>query len=235
MKRFGWENQSIELAFEPVASAFTLVDGIDELLKDDPLRRAGEYELGEPAPMCGIPGGATGVPDVIAEQERLQSLLGGGDIALALLPGAYDVPECFLRRCWDVDRGGRTGSQCERKIASIAPVGLHAISGTFGDQRRSGNDALLAPFAQVALKPEPAGAGLVNELQTSATGEFLDQSIDCILLSAEGAQIDRLLARAGADAGCRDGVFVNVESDEDGGIVFHADLRMREPTFERIE
>jgi hypothetical protein len=40
-------------------------------------------------------------------------------------------------------------------------------------------------------------------------------------------------SQVASDASDRDGVFVNVESDEDGGIVSYADLRMREPTFER--
>ena len=32
-----------------------------------------------------------------------------------------------------------------------------------------------------------------------------------------------------SDAGDGDGILVNIEADEDGGIVTHADLRMREP------
>jgi hypothetical protein len=40
------------------------------------------------------------------------------------------------------------------------------------------------------------------------------------LLRAEGAEIERLLGRAAANAGSGDGVFMDVESDEDGSCVF---------------
>jgi len=88
---------------------------------------------------------------------------------------------------------------------------------------------------QVALQPEAAESGFVDEAQGSAAGELLDQPIDGVLLCADLAEIDGWLSGVAADARGGDGVFVNVQSDEDGGIVFHADLRFEETDFERTE
>ena len=125
--------------------------------------------------------------------------------------------------------GERAGAQRKREIARIAPIGLDAFTGAFRDQRRGGHDAVLAALAQVTLQPEAAGPGFVDEAQCPAAGEFLDQPIDRVLLCAAGAEIERLLGRAAPEARSCEGVFVNVQSDEDGGIVFHADLRLRKP------
>jgi hypothetical protein len=79
---------------------------------------------------------------------------------------------------------------------------------------------------QITLQPEPTGPGL-DEAQRSAAGELFDQPIDGVLL---GTEVERWLGRIVADAGSRDGVFMDVGSDEDGGIVVYADLRMGKPT-----
>jgi hypothetical protein len=153
-----------------------------------------------------------------------------GRFAFALLPGAYDVAERFLLGRRDVHGGERAGAKRESEITGIAAVGLDPVAGAFGDQRGRRHDAVLGLTAQVALEPEPARARLVDELQASAPGEFLDQAINRILLGADGPDIDGWVHRDATHTGDGDGVFVNVETDEDSGIVSHADLRMREPT-----
>jgi hypothetical protein len=157
-------------------------------------------------------------------------LLGRGDVALALLPGAHDIAKRLLLGGWNMHGGERAGTQREREIARIAPIGLDAFAGALGDQRRGGHDTVLALVAQVTLQPEATGPGFVDEAQRSTTGELLDQPIDRVLLGAKGAEIEGLLGRVAADTGGRDGIFVNVQSDEDGGIVVHADLRLRKPS-----
>jgi hypothetical protein len=69
----------------------------------------------------------------------------------------------------------------------------------------------------------------IDELQRTASGQLLEESIDHVLLSADGADVDGYVGRIRSNAGDSDGVFVDIETDEDGGIVSHADLRMREP------
>ena len=77
--------QRIELDFQPIAPALGFVDGIDEFLEDDLLGGTVQHEPREPAPMRAAPPGAAFVADVVTQQEGLQALLGGCDIALALL------------------------------------------------------------------------------------------------------------------------------------------------------
>jgi hypothetical protein len=156
-------------------------------------------------------------------------LLRRGDVAFALLPGAYDVAKRFFLRSRDVHGGQGTGAQREGEVASVEPIGLDAHAGSTRDQRGRGDEALLPDRLQVALQPKTARPRFIDELQRATPGEFLDEAIDCILLRADRTDIHRWLGRTATDARCGDGVFVNIEADEDGGIVSHADLRLREP------
>lgn len=91
-------------------------------------------------------------------------MLCGGDVALALLPGTYDVTKRFLLGRRDVHRGERAGAQCEGEIASIAAISFDAFAGTLRYQRRRSNQAPLVLGAKVTLEPEAAGTSLVDEV-----------------------------------------------------------------------
>ena len=154
---------SADFMADALWSGRRFADGIDEFLEDDLLWSARKHELGEPAPMSGIPSGSPRVANIVAQQEGFEALLSGGDVALALLPGTYDVTKRFLLGRRDVHRAG-ADAQCEGEIASIAPIGLDAFAGTLRDQRGRSNQAPLTLGAKITLEPEAAGAGLVDEL-----------------------------------------------------------------------
>jgi hypothetical protein len=88
-----------------------------------------------------------------------------------------------------------------------------------------GDDTILVLAGEVALQPEAARRGLVDELQRLLPAEFPDQPIDGVLLGADGADIDDRIHGSGADTGHGDGVLVDIQADKGGAIFGHADLR----------
>jgi hypothetical protein len=160
--------QRIELLLEPLAAALALEHRVEELLEDDLLSGAWQYESREPAAVSGRPTRAPLVANVVAQQERLQPLLGSGDVALGLLPSAHDVAERFFLGTGDVHGGESAGAQRQGEIASIEPIGLDAHAGPARNQRGSSHKTLLADRAQIALEPETAGARFIHEAQLAS-------------------------------------------------------------------
>ncbi len=84
---------------------------------------------------------------------------------------------------------------------------------------------MLALAGKVALQPEAAGAGLIHQFQPAVAAELLDQSIDGVLLRADGADVDDRVSGRGADARNGDGILVNIQTNIGSAIFGHADLR----------
>nr|AAL24538.1 orf143EGC136 [uncultured bacterium] len=114
-------------------------------------------------------------------------------------------------------------AQCFDQLLCIAPVGRDPIAGLTCNQRGRTHGAIEALGSEVAIYRIPAGAGLVDETHAGALGTHADtQPIQITLQHPEVAQILDLTGPDGISG--HDRVFVNIQPDEDGGIVTHAGL-----------
>lgn len=93
------------------------------------------------------------------------------------------------------------------------------------NERGRGDDAVLVLAGEVALQPEAAWPGLVDELQWLLPVELPDQPIDGVLLGADGAHVNDRIRGRGADTRHGDGVLVDIQPDQGGAIFGHAELR----------
>lgn len=94
-----------------------------------------------------------------------------------------------------------------------------------GHLSEPGHDARQTYTGQVVVQPEAARTGFLHELQAAAAGELLEQPAGGILLCAHGTRINNRCIVSRIETGSGDGVLVHIESDENSGIVYAADLR----------
>ena len=115
--------------------------------------------------------------------------------------------------------------QGQRQVLGIAPVGLDPVTRFLRDQRGSGHHAIQRLASQVAVQPEAARAGLVNQLQSAHATELVQQPIDRVLLGTHAAQINNRIGGLCSHASRCDRVLMDIQPNIDGGIVHFADLR----------
>ena len=223
--------QLLELPGQAIAPSLSFIHGVHQFLEHDLLGGGGQHDFGQPPPMGGGPARFTGVSHIVAQEEGLEPLARGGDIALGLLPGTDDVAELLLVGGGNVDEGESTVFEAEGEVAGVTAVGFDALTGLLRDQGGGGDAAVQALGGEVAMQPEAARAGLVN--QFGAPGQFFEHAIDGVLLRAEGAEIGDGGFGLGADERGGNGVLVHIQSDIDSGIVHGADLRSG-TCFERV-
>jgi hypothetical protein len=168
------------------------------------------------------PVGPAGVADVLAQEEGLEPALGGLQVLERILPGAGQITDRFVLDLGHVHRGQIARAHQAREGDRIAPVGLDAIAGPLGNQRRGHHEApeLLAP--QVAVQPVPAGPRLVDENEAFALRlQLWDQLVEVAVSGSDGAEDHRFGIRLSADIRNRDGLLVNIETHKQCASVTH--------------
>ena len=85
-----------ELVGEPLDAAFGLVDRVAILLQRDVLRGERETEIGQPAAIRARPPGAARIAATLAEQERLQPMLGLRAQADRVFARAHEIAQRFI-------------------------------------------------------------------------------------------------------------------------------------------
>lgn len=88
----------------------------------------------DPAPVSRPPVSPAGIPHVMAEQERFQTLPGLFQIPSGGAPGADQVTERFALDGRHVDRRQVPGAQRTHLFCSITSVGLDALARFPGNQ-----------------------------------------------------------------------------------------------------
>src|SRR5207245_372075 len=123
------------------------------------------------------------------------------------------------RRAWrartTVAGGEVTGGQESGELHRIAPVGLDAVAGLSGNERRGDDQAGDATTGEVAVQNVAARPRLVRDDETvGLLLEPADEPVDVGRAGADAADVGDVGAAVLRNVGDRDGVLVNIETDE---------------------
>jgi hypothetical protein len=109
-------------------------DRPDICLADDLLGGGGTDDLAEPAQVSRAPGGPTGRPDIMPQQNGFPAKLGRLKIVERLFASAAQVTHGVVFDRWDIDRREIPRSHQPRQLDRITPVGFHAVAGLCGHE-----------------------------------------------------------------------------------------------------
>ena len=211
-----------EFLLDPREAFDLLVNGTQKFLEDDLLGGSRTDDPGEVTPVSRTPIGSTCVVKPKAQEEGLESELGGLEGDASGVAGATQITEGLVFDPGDVDRAQIAGAQEARELDGISSVGLDPIPGPLGDQGRCDDLALESFASEVSMQGVAAGAGLVGKDQVAGLAvESADESVDVALPGSDGAdKVWRIWAR-GFGVGHADGVLVDIQTDEECGSLCH--------------
>jgi hypothetical protein len=210
----------VDVVFDPLEAFDMIVDGSEVLLKDDLLRGRGADNLGKIAAVGIVPVGAAGVVEAEPKQEGLETMLGGLQIDERIFTGAGEITDGLVIDLRDVDGSEVPGSQKPGELESVATVGLDVIAGLARDERGSDDEAI--DLLRGEVEDVAAGTGFVgNEESGGLAREVAHELVDVGLTRADGAHEDGFFGADLGGVGDRDRILVDIESDEEGGILGH--------------
>jgi len=212
----------VDVVDDPREAFEVVVDGSEVLLKDDLLRGGGADDLGQIAPVGIVPIGAPGVVEAESEQEGLETMLGGLQIDERILAGAGEIADGLVVDLGDVDGSEVPGTEEPGELESVAAVGLDVVAGLARDERGSDDEAIDLLRGEVAVEHVAAGTGFVDDEESGRLArEVTQELVDVGLTGADGTHEDGFFRARLGGVGDRDGILVDVESDEEGGILGH--------------
>jgi hypothetical protein len=168
-------------------------DGSDVFLEHELLRWGATDHFAEPPEVGGVPVSLAGITDIVSQEKGFEPKRGGLQIPDDIFTRPAQVSNRFILNLGNVDRGQlpRASEACQ--FDSISAVGCAPLPRLFGDQRRCYDPAALAFFGQLAVKPVPTGAGLIDKDKRFTFRLHLpDEWIDVTLSRSDMAQRDDL-------------------------------------------
>ena len=123
-----------EFSLKALESFVMFSHGPDILLEDDLLGGRRTDHFRQPAQMGRPPRGAALIPDILAQEEGLQPVLGGLAIPDRILTRAGEVADRLVLDRWDIDRGQITGTHQPGELGGVTAIGLDAVARFLRDQ-----------------------------------------------------------------------------------------------------
>lgn len=188
-------------------------NGADVLLEDNLLggRRANDFR--QPAEIGRSPGSPALIPGILAQEEGLQTVLGGLAIPDGILTGAGEVTDGLILDRRDIDGRQIAGTHQSGELGHGAAIGFDAIPCVLRDQGRGHDPAAPVFLCEVAVEPVPTGIGFVDEDELFGFGgELSDKLVEVALASADGAQEDHLGVPLCRGIRYGDGFFVDIQT-----------------------
>ena len=128
---------------------------------------------------------------------------------------ATQIAEGFILDRRHVDGGEIARAQEPRELDGITPIRLDAVAGLLGDQRRRDDLTRQTLRGQIAVEAVPARARFIDERERPRlTLQASQQLIDVCLPCANGADKHGRLSAPAGGMRDRDGIFVDVKTDE---------------------
>ena len=160
------------------------------------------------------------IPDILAQEEGFEPHLGRLAILPDILPRPHHIPEGFVLHTGNVHRAEVARAQQPRQLPGIAAISLDSVPGPLGNLRGGHAPTLEVPLGQIPLQPVPTGTGFVDAGHALALAlQLAHRGSDILLPGAERPQGDDFGATVLGDVRDRDGVFVDIQSDEKGASV----------------
>jgi hypothetical protein len=192
-----------------------VVDRAAIFLEDDVLGRCGADDLREPSERGGTPMGATGIADIVTQQEGFEPDLGRFEVLGGVFTGSSQVTNGFIFEFGDLDRGEITRAPQASELDSVTAVGFDAIASLFRDQRRSDDPTGMAFLTEVSIGPVATGTGFVDEDELVSLGlKLAPELIEVGWSGPDRAEVSDFSTVIGSDIGDRDGVLVHIQTDD---------------------
>jgi hypothetical protein len=212
----------VECLFQALESRAVFGDRADVCLEDHVRSGGGTDDFREPSEVGRTPGGPAFRAAILAQQEGLQAVLGGLEIANRILAGAGQVADRLVLDLGDIDRREIPGAHQPGALHRVASVGLDAVTWFLRDERWGDHPADEVLLGEIAVEPRPTGTGLIDqEPMRGLRLECADQGIEVALPGADGAQEDHLGAPLFRDIGNSDGRFVHIQTNVNRVSVSH--------------
>ena len=211
-----------QFGLEAGQACHLLVDGMPQLLVDDLLRRRRADDAREIAAVRVVPVGAAGVVQAQPEQERFQAVLRGLEGDDGVLARPRQVAHRLVLDRGDVDRREVSGTQQPGEGDGVASIGLDAVSRFAWNEGRRDDQTGHPPAGQVPVQGVAAGPGLVGDDQAHGfVLEATDEPVDVDDPGADATDVGDLGASVVGNVRDRDGVLVDIETDEQRGVFLH--------------
>ena len=117
-----------ESSLKALESFVVFSHGPDIRLEDDRLGGRGTDRVRQPAPRGRPPRGTALIPDILAQEEGLQPVLGGLAIPDRILTRAGEVADGFVLDRRDRDRGQIAGTPQPGELGGVTAIGLDAVA-----------------------------------------------------------------------------------------------------------
>ena len=153
---------------EPLHRGRGLVDRQHVFLKGDALGRSRQMQPSNPAPMRLGPGGLAAVANVVAQQQRGQSMPRLALRGHRILARTYQIAHRLVGRIGNVDRCQLAGPRQPCQLQTVAPVGLDPIAYPPRRIRRCDHPARVTAFLEQTVYPKPTRPRLVDKHQRLA-------------------------------------------------------------------
>jgi len=200
---------------KPLEPIDLFIDGADLFLKDDLLRWRRADDHGEVSPVGVGPVGPADIVPPESQQEGLQAelrILEGEPRGVAR---PTEVADRFVVDGRHVDGREIPIAEQPRELDRVTPVGLDLVARFLRNQRRGDDLTREALAGQIPLQDVPARTRFVREHQVGCLGlQAPDQLVE-VRLARPGRPDEHRRGRVPAVRVCdRDGILVNVETDE---------------------
>jgi hypothetical protein len=121
----------------------------------------------------------------------------------------------FVLDAGNVHGGQIAGAQQACDLDGVSPIVLDLVAGPFRDQGGSNYTAVETLAGEVSIQDVAGGAGLVSEHQVFGFGvKPANDHVDVTLTSADAAHGVRWLGLAARGVSDRNGILVDVQTDE---------------------
>ena len=134
----GGETPALDLrsacSLQALESCVLFSHGPDIRLEDDRLGGRRTDHFRQPAQMGRPPRGTALIPDILAQQEGFQSVLGGLAIPDRIRTRAGEVTDRLVLDRRDLDRGQIAGTHQPGELGGVTAIGLDAVAGFLRDQ-----------------------------------------------------------------------------------------------------
>src|SRR5262245_3859188 len=211
-----------QLGLETQEARHLLVDGLEHLLVDDLLGGCRADDAREIAAVGVVPVGAAGVGETETEEEGLQAVLGGLQDDDRVLAGPREVTHRFVLDRGNVDGLEIPAPQQPGQGDGVAAISLDAVARFAWNEGRRNDQAGDTPAAQMPVQDVAAGPGFVGDDEAlRLVPEAAEQPVDVGHTSADAPVIGDLGAPVVGSVGDRDGVLVDIETDEQRGGFLH--------------
>jgi hypothetical protein len=212
----------MQFLLQTLQACGVLGDRPDVCVENDRLRGRGPDHCGAPPPMGWTPGGPARVPDILPQPEGFEPKLGGLAVPQGICAGAGALANGFGLDRRNIDRGEISRAPQAREWDRITPVGVHAVAGLCGPERRRDDPADLAFLRQITIEPGPTGSGFIDEDPVWGFGvQRAHALINVAWPSANGAEVDHLSIALLGDISYGDGVVVDLETTRECARLWH--------------